>query len=251
MSKAENPLESQDASHGPGLFVTTRWSIILAANSDSDPGREAMEVLCRTYWFPVYALARRRGCDPEAARDAAQEFFARMLSRDGFARARSERGRFRSFLAQSVKNFLADEWDKASAHKRGSGKVPISLDAEIAEGRYLEVPTHESPDRLFDRQWAEQLIAAAYARLREEYERAGRSAWLEVLGQVGEPDVPSLAEEAARLAMPVNTLKSHLRRARLRQVEILRELVAETVATPGEVEIELRELLDALSDSRT
>ena len=140
MSKAENPLESQDVSHGPGLFVTTRWSIILAANSDSDPGREAMEVLCCTYWFPVYALARRLGCDPEAARDAAQEFFARMLSRDGFARARSERGRFRSFLAQSVKNFLADEWDKASAHKRGSGKVPISLDAKLPKGVILRCP---------------------------------------------------------------------------------------------------------------
>jgi DNA-directed RNA polymerase specialized sigma24 family protein len=172
------------------LFVTTRWSIVLAANTDSDSGREAMEVLCSTYWFPVYALARRQGCDPKAARDATQEFFARMLTRDGFARARSERGRFRSFLAQSVKNFLADEWDKASAQKRGGGKPTISLDAESAEGRYLEVPTHESPDRLLDRQWAEQVIATAYTRLREEYERAGRLAWLEVLGRVGEPEVP-------------------------------------------------------------
>jgi DNA-directed RNA polymerase specialized sigma24 family protein len=232
-----------------GLFVTTRWSVVLAANSDSEQGREALEVLCGTYWFPVYALARRRGCDPEAARDATQEFFARMLTREGFARARSERGRFRSFLAQSVKNFLIDEWEKASAQRRGGGKAPISLDAEAAEGRYLETPTLESPDRLFDRQWAEQLIAAAYARLRQEYDQAGRSAWLEVMGRVGEPNTPPLAEEAARLQMPLNTLKSHLRRARLRQVEILRELIAETVSTPGEVELELRELLAALGDS--
>jgi RNA polymerase sigma factor (sigma-70 family) len=252
VSQAENPAEFQSAPSGAGLFVTTRWSIVLAANSDSDPGRAAMEVLCKTYWFPVYALARRRGCDPESARDATQEFFARMLSRDGFTRARSERGRFRSFLAQSVKNFLADEWAKASAQKRGSGQTPISLDAESAEGRYLEVPTpeQESPDRLFDRQWAEQLIATAYTRLREEYERAGKLSWIEVLGRVGDPGAPSLAEEAARLDLPVNTLKSHLRRARLRQAEILRELIAETVATPGEVEIELRELLAALGDSR-
>lgn len=225
---------------------------MLAANSDSDQGREALEVLCKTYWFPVYALARRRGCDPESARDATQEFFARMLSRDGFARARSERGRFRSFLAQSFKNFLTDEWHKASAQKRGGGLTPISLDTESAEGRYLEVPTHEneSPDRIFDRQWAEELIASAYARLREEYERAGRLAWIEVLNRAGDPDAPSLADEAGRLALPLNTLKSHLHRARLRQAAILRELMAETVAMPGEVEIELRELLAALSDSR-
>jgi DNA-directed RNA polymerase specialized sigma24 family protein len=134
-----------------------------------------------------------------------------MLTGNGFASARSERGRFRCFLSQSVKNFLADEWEKASAQKRGGGKAPISLDAEVAEGRYLEVPTHDSPDRLFDRQWAEQVIASAYARLREEYERAGRSEWLEVLGLVGESDSPSIEDEAVRLGVPVNTLKSPLR----------------------------------------
>jgi len=225
--------------------------MVLAADSDSEPGRAAMEALCRTYWFPAYALARRRGCDPESARDATQEFFAQMLTRNGFARAKRERGRFRCFLAQSVKNFLSDEWDKASAQKRGGGQVLISLDAEMAEGRYLGAPTQDGPDRLFDRQWAEETIAAAYTRLQTEYERDGRSEWLKVLGRVGEPDAPSLADEAFRLGIPVNTLKSHLRRARVRQAEILRELIAETVTTPAEVEIELRELLESLRDPRS
>ena len=229
-----------------GVFATTRWSVVLAAQDDGAAGRAALETLCQTYWFPVYALARRRGLDPEAARDATQEFFARMLARDGFARACRERGRFRSFLAQSVKNFLVDEWAKGQAQKRGGGQPILSLDAELAEGRYLDTPTHDSPDRLFDRQWAEQLIATAHGCLRLEYEDQGQAEWLRVLDRVGEPDAPALADEAVRMGVPVNTLKSQLRRARLRQGEILRGLIAETVATPVEVEVELRHLLEAL-----
>jgi RNA polymerase sigma-70 factor (ECF subfamily) len=244
----DEPQVSVKAIVAGGVFATTRWSVVLAAGraEDTPACRSALEDLCRAYWFPVYALARRRGLDPEAARDATQEFFARMLSRDGFAQARRERGRFRAFLAQSLRNFLADEWAKTMAEKRGGGRELLSLDAEAAEGRYLDTCTLDSPDRLFDRQWAEQLIATAHSRLRAEYEQAGRNGWLTVLDRVGEPGAPPLAEEAERLGVPLNTLKSHLRRARLRQGEILRALIAETVATPAEVEQELRHLLEAL-----
>jgi DNA-directed RNA polymerase specialized sigma24 family protein len=118
----------------PGVFATTRWSVVLAAGAaeDSAEGWRALEELCRFYWFPVYALARRQGLDPESARDATQEFFARMLSRDGFSRVRRERGRFRAFLAQSVRNFLTDEWNRGRAQKRG-GAPALAGDVRAAQ----------------------------------------------------------------------------------------------------------------------
>lgn len=227
-----------------GLFVTTRWSVVLAAGEDSLAGRTALETLCRIYWFSVYALVRRSGQDPTAAADFTQEFFARLLSKDGLAQARRERGRFRSFLAQCVRNFLADEWDKRIAQKRGGDVAPISIEAEAAEGRYLEGADHDSPDVLFDRAWVKQLLAESHARMVREFAATGRREILNVLDQLGEPDAPSLAESAARLQLPVNTLKSHLHRARQRQAAILRELIAETVASPVEVEAELKHLLE-------
>ena len=108
------------------MFATTRWSVVLAAHGDSDSGRAALEVLCSTYWFPVYAVVRKQGFDPDTARDFTQEFFARLLARDGFANVRRERGRFRSYLAQGVRNFLHDEWDRARAQKRGSGRAVMA-----------------------------------------------------------------------------------------------------------------------------
>ncbi len=229
-----------------GVFSTTRWSVVLAAQGDSDSGRAALEVLCSTYWFPVYAVVRKQGFDPDAAQDFTQEFFARLLARDGLANVRRERGRFRSYLAQGVRNFLHDEWDRARAQKRGGGQTVISLDAEEAEGRYLEVAHGPTPDMEFDRQWAEQLLARARAKLHEEYESSGRNELLDVLELTGDPNAPPLAEQAARLGVPVNTLKSHLHRARQRHGAIIRELIADTVSTPVEVEDELRHLLAAL-----
>jgi DNA-directed RNA polymerase specialized sigma24 family protein len=230
-----------------GIFATTCWTMVIAAREESDSGREALETLCRTYWFPVYALVRRRGFDAETSRDFTQEFFARLLSKDGLARARRDRGRFRSFLAQSVKNFLADEWDRTRAQKRGGGQTVLSLDAEEMEGRYAAVDHSATPELDFDRQWAEQILLTARTRLETEYAADGKRALLEVLDRVGEPDSGGLAPAAEKMGLPLNTLKSHLRRARLRQAEIVRELIAETVESPAEVEAELRELLAAIS----
>ncbi len=244
MQPDEEP--NADATIRSGVFATTRWSVVLGAAEDSAHGRAALETLCRTYWFPVYALVRRRGLDPATSSDFTQEFFARLLAKDGLNKVRRERGRFRSFLAQSVRNFLADEWDKRAAQKRGSLVVPISIEAEAAEGRYLEGADHASPDVMFDRAWVEQLLAESHARLAREFAATNRSEILAVLDQLGDPDAPSLAESAARLNLPVNTLKSHLHRARQRQVVLLRELIAETVTTPVEVGAELRHLLEIL-----
>ena len=235
---------------GPGGtgFPTTRWSVVLGVNGGSEEARYALETLCRTYWLPVYSLIRERGSDPESARDLTQEFFSRLLSRDGVASARRELGRFRSYLSRSVKNFLSDEWDRSRARKRGGGEPLLSLDADDGEGRHLEVPHDVTPDRLFDLQWARELVRLAHERLRTEFAEEGRVAWWEVLHRVGDPDAPSLGEEANRLGLPLNTLKSHLRRARQRQAAILRQLVADTVSTPVDVDAELRHLLAVLAE---
>jgi RNA polymerase sigma-70 factor (ECF subfamily) len=243
----ENPTKNPGLPASDGVFATTRWSLILAAQGDSEPARAALETLCRTYWFPVYALIRSRGADVESARDLTQDFFAKLLSHDGFRQARRERGRFRSFLAQSVKNFQADEWDKTRALKRGGDRAILSLDFEAAEGRYHESLDPSSPDREFDRRWATQVLAEADKRFQQEIERAGCGEILRVLNRIGDPNAPSLAEEASRLELPLNTLKSHLHRARIRHARIIREIVAETVSTPAEVEIELRHLLESLT----
>jgi DNA-directed RNA polymerase specialized sigma24 family protein len=238
------PAPSDDARDG--IFATTQWNVVLEAGADTDQGRAALESLCEQYWFPVYALVRRRGLSPEAARDCTQEFFAHLLEKDGLARVRRERGRFRSFLAQSVRNFLADAWDRTQAQKRGGGATHLSIEAEAAEGRYLEGSDDASPDHLFDRAWAEQLLATSRARLSRELEDGGNGPVLEILERLGDPAAPSLAVEAERLHLPLNTLKSHLHRARRRQIEILRELIGETVSTSVEIDGEIQHLLAAL-----
>jgi len=231
------------------VFATTRWSLVMAAGAEDARGREALESLCRTYWFPVYALVRRRGEDPESARDFTQEFFAEMLSRHVFGAARREIGRFRSFVAQCLRNFLNDQWDRSQAQKRGGGVTILSLDAESAEGRYLEAADSESPELVFDRQWAQEILTGARRRLAEELEASGRGVLLEVLDRQGSEGAQGLAAEAERMEIPINTLKTQMHRARHRHAAIIRELVAETVSSPLEVEDELRHLLRVMAAS--
>jgi RNA polymerase sigma-70 factor (ECF subfamily) len=248
MTSNDNQVQNEPAaSNAAGTFATTHWTMVLMAGNDSTAAREALETLCRTYWVPVYTLARARGADAESARDVTQNFFARLLSRDGLAKAQRERGRFRSFLAQSLKNFMSDEWRKTQALKRGGGENILSLDFAAAEGRYQEPHHDNSPDREFDRRWAEQILAEARRRFEREYVDSGRGEMIQVLDRLGDPGAPSLSEEAARLDIMLNTLKSHLHRARLRHARIIRDLVAETVPTPADVEEELRQLLAVLS----
>lgn len=231
---------------GAPTFATTRWSLVIAAQGHSNTGRDALESLCRLYWRPVFMVVMERCRNPDTARDLTQEFFARLLARNGIGTVRPELGRFRSFLVRSVKNFLSDDWDKSRARKRGGGATILSIDMGDAEGQPIDIPHDITPDRLFDLEWARRLLRISRDRLREEFASAGRLGYWDILERVGEPGAPSLADEAVRIGIPLNTLKSHLRRARLRHAAILREVVADTVATPTEVDIELRHLLQVL-----
>jgi DNA-directed RNA polymerase specialized sigma24 family protein len=240
-------MNDDSESRGAGVFATTRWSLVLAAKGDDPRGREAIETLCRAYWFPVYALVRRRGFEVETARDFTQDFFAAMLARTGFSKARREIGRFRSFVAQCVRNFLADQWDRANALKRGGGCTILSLDVDAAENRYREASDAQTPEQLFEQQWAEEILSTARLRLAGELDAQGQSAIVELLDRAGSPDAPTLAEESAQRGIPVNTLKTQMHRARQRHARIIREVVAETVNDPLEVDEELRHLLKLMA----
>ena len=173
----------QSANTSPGLFVTTRWSIVAAARDHSSvESKRALETLCASYWYPLYAFVRRLGKSAPDAQDLTQEFFARLLEKGWLGAVERERGRFRSFLMMAMKRFLANEWDRAQAEKRGGGAVTLSLDTRFAESRYLSEPANVSTaDHLYERRWALTLLDQAMARLRSEYERAGREREFEIL----------------------------------------------------------------------
>src|SRR5436309_9879410 len=147
-------------------FATTQWSVVLrAAQPDDSAARSALEMLCRRYWFPLYAFARRWAPDVHEAQDLTQEFFLRLLERNSLATASPSRGRFRSFLLASLKNFLANEWDRATAQKRGGRRETLSLDWDSGESRLSFEPTHNvTPEREFERQWALTLLDVVIQR---------------------------------------------------------------------------------------
>lgn len=235
---------------GPRIFVSTHWSVVLTAREgDGVRASEAMETLCRSYWHPLYAYVRRLGNNPEDAQDLTQAFFAHLLGRDFLRGLSKENGRFRTFLLTSLRHFLSDQWDKARALKRGGEQKLLSLEEISAEERYRLDPAEEwSPDQVFERRWALALLERALGRLREEFVTTGKTELFEVLRQFQseEPSGITGAEVAARLRMPENTFKSHLRRFRQRYRELLCVEVAQTVATPADVAQELRHLKAAL-----
>ena len=235
----------------PGQFATTHWSVVVAAGAEDLPQRsEALEQLCRSYWYPLYAYIRRRGFDSEDARDLTQEFFARLLKKNYPAQADRAKGKFRSFLLLTLNHFLADEFDRTSARKRGGGQSFISLDEADAEGRYLREPAHDlSPEKLFERRWAQNILENALKRLREEYEADEQSETYAVLKafEPGEQLTLSYAEAAGKLGISESALKSKIHRLRQRHRELVREQIAQTVCTSAEVDQELRYLLEVLS----
>ncbi len=225
-------------------FTTTHWSVVLAAKQgDSPQAVAALEQLCRTYWYPLYASVRRRGYSPEDAQDLTQEFFARLLSTHALGTVHPNKGRFRSFLLASLNHFLANERDKARTLKRGGGQTVISLDA--AETRYRAEPSEGmSPERIFERQWALALLAQVAARLREDYHTAGKGPLFDAL-QIylsGEKGVPPYRETADQLGLSLDALKKAVERLRRRYGELLREEIAHTVSKPAEVDEEIRYL---------
>lgn len=230
-----------------GSFETTRWSLVLRARGEPADARAALEILCRTYRPPVLAYIRSRGYTADAAEDLAQTFFAYFLEDAWHAKADPARGRFRSFLLTALKRFLIDAHAESRALKRGGGYHFESLEAETnADG--ASQAGGESPERVFERDWAVAVLDAAIQRLRVEAEHAGKLALFERLSEflVERPDEADYARAAAELNLRRNTLAVAVHRMRHRLRELVREELTETTAGRDELECELRELRAAL-----
>lgn len=233
------------------VFATTRWTLVLEAGNDASPQRrEALEHLGRTYWFPLYAYIRRRGHEAHAAEDLTQGFFAHLLARNDLAGLTREGGKFRSFLLTALNHFLTNEHERTQTLKRGGGHVLVSWDDDSLEERYSGEPAHgESPDRLYERQWALALMEAALERLEREHLAPRKAAAFTALRPFlsREPDPGEYATLAARLGLAPGTLAVQVHRLRERYRQLVRAAVADTVADPREIEPEMRHLLAALT----
>ena len=240
---------SARAQNGAVAFTTTQWSVVLDAQSESPLAQEALEKLCRIYWWPLYGFVRPQGYSPEEAQDLTQGFFAMMLERKDFDAVRREKGRLRSYLLASLKNFLAKAHRRAMTIKRGEGRPPVPLEELLVRERAdLEAADTLSADRIYERRWALILLEQVLARLGEEYQVAGNSALFEQLKQMlgDEPDRPSQAKIAQELRMNENAVKQAFHRLRRRYRLLLREEIAQTVAVPSDVEDELRHFITIL-----
>ncbi len=244
-----NPIPSEPETAAGIAFVTTQWSVVLAAQGRSPKAQEALETLCRRYWRPLYGFVRRRGVTPEEAEDLTQAFFARLLERRDLDAVRREKGRLRSYLLVALKNFLANERHRDRAIKRGEGKALVSLD-ELRTGERggFEPADPVSIDQIFDRNWATTVLDQVLTRLAKEYRASGNGPLFDRLQELlaGEENRPTQADLATEFNMTENALKQAFHRFRTRYRELLREEVAHTVAAPGDVENELRHLITAL-----
>lgn len=233
------------------VFVTTRWSVVLAAgHGDSTAALDALDHLCQTYWYPLYAYARRRGHSPHDAQDLTQEFFARLLEGNWLARADRERGRFRSFLLSAMKHFLANEWNKAHAQKRGGRQPILSLNDDSAEQRYRLEPVEEmTPEILFERGWALALLNDVLSQLEREYGREGKQELLEAMRPALTADRGRIryGEMAEQLGMTGTAARVAVHRLRQRYRRLIQAAVAGTVAAPEQVEEEMRHLFNILA----
>lgn len=246
-----NPNQPSSSSHTGAVFATTRWTLVLGAGGADEPARrDVLAALCRTYWPPVYGYLRRVGMSPHDAQDLTQAFFDRLLAHEFFARAEPEKGRFRTFLLCSLKNFLHDERERAGAVKRGGGKV-VSLDELRAEEGYLAEPVHGvTPERLFERKWALTLLEGVLARLETEFCQGARAELFAELRQRlwgGTRHEPAHAL-AERFGMSETAIHVMMHRLRARFRELIRAEIAELVATPAEIDDELAHLIRVLAN---
>jgi len=236
---------------GAREFNTTHWSVVLSAQGDtSTQASDALAKLCRTYWWPLYAFVRRRGHSPHDAQDLTQEFFARLLEKNYLGAVDPRKGKFRSFLLAALEHFLAKEWRRAHAQKRGGEFTFISINDETAEQPYLQISSQEhSPERIFEQQWATTLLNQATTRLREEFAESGKEELFEAIKVflTGERKAASYVELAAKLGTTEAALKMAVSRLRQRYGELLRAEIANTVSSTKEVDEELRSLVAALS----
>jgi RNA polymerase sigma factor (sigma-70 family) len=233
-------------------FTTTHWSAVLEAGKGGSPAASmALEQLCRTYWYPLYAYIRRRGFGHEDSQDLTQEFLEQLLRKNYPARADRAKGKFRTFLLHTLTEFLADSHKRAAAQKRGGNQIIIPLDAESPDDRYrLEIPDELTPERVYERRWAQSLLDRALVRLRAEYVAGGKEVAYDLLSQFepGEQSLLSYAEAATRLSVSESAVKSMIHRLRQRHRELVREEIAQTVSSIAEIDEELRHLVSALRD---
>ncbi len=249
MSFSEN--DQSHATKRVGQFNTTHWSLVLMAGQTHAPEAEAaLDELCRTYWSPLYAYVRRTGHEAHDAQDLTQEFFARLLEKKYLKLADRERGRFRSFLLKSLQHFLINEWDRSQAQKRGGGQKAFSLDEEATERAYLQQPADQlAPESFYDQRWAMTLLEKAMERLGADYVASGKGELFHQLKPLllTEGSGESYRQLAGPLGLSEGAVKVALHRLRQRFRNAVRAEIAQTVATPEEVDEELRCLMTALN----
>ena len=242
--------EAKAPGTGVGLFVTTHWSVVLAAGQQESPqATEALENLCRTYWYPLYVYVRRRGYGPEDAADLTQDFFAHLLKKNAFAGADPQRGKFRSFLVASLDHFLINQWNRARTAKHGGGQAPIPLDADAAERRHRQEPDSSlTPEKLFEQQWGFAVLEQALARLGKEFAEAGKSGQFNRLKVflTSKVDYGQYPAVAAELGLSTAAISRAVHRMRQRYRELVRAEIAHTVSSPDELEEEMRHLFAAI-----
>jgi RNA polymerase sigma factor (sigma-70 family) len=237
------------AQSGGVAFTTTHWSVVLEAQGESPAAQEALEKLCRTCWRPIFAFLRRQGLSPAEAEDITQDFFAELLERRSLDAVRKEKGRLRSFLLGALKYFLADEQRRAMAIKRGKGERLISLDELHSEEQgEMEPADPVIAEMIYECRWALTVLERVLNRLKDEYRAAGNIALFDPLKELlpDEPGAPSQAGIAARLGMNENAVRQAFYRFRQQYQSLLREEIANTVATPGDIEDELRYFIAVL-----
>ena len=234
------------AHSGPSAFRTTHWSVVVEAQGESPEAQQALEKLCRVYWRPIYGFLRRQGIGPEEAEDLTQGFFASLLEHKNLKAVRREKGRLRSYLLGAVKYFLSDERRRAMAIKRGKGQRLIPLEELRTDERFEVEPADPvTAEMIYERRWASTVLERVLSRLKDQYREAGNAALFDSLKELlpDEPGAPSQADIAARLNMSENAVRQAFYRFRQRYQSLLREEIAQTVATPGDIEDELRHLI--------
>jgi RNA polymerase sigma factor (sigma-70 family) len=243
--------KNKSMASGDGRFATTHWSIVQAAGHPSSSRyKSSLETLCKTYWYPLYAYLRRHGYNADEAGDHTQGFFARIMEKRSIGSADPERGKFRSFLLTSLKNFISDEYARSQALKRGGGKNIFSLDFALAEGRYCLEPKDEmSPEKLFERSWAITMLKNTLDRLSGEYKSERKKKLFGHLKVYLTADKQTSAynDIAEKLQMTEGAVKVAVHRLRKRYRELLKEEIAQTVSSQESIDEEINELFKALS----
>jgi len=238
------------SSEAPRVFPNTRWSVVLAARQRSSPeSAAALDAICQTYWYPLYAYVRRCGQSPHDAQDLTQEFFHRLLEKRWLDAADREKGKLRSFLIVALKKFMSNEWDRASAQRRGGGRTHAPIDTAFAESRFATDTQALAPDETFDRQWALTLIGLTTARLRAEFTTAGKPGDYDTLKNclLADRGAIDYAAVAGQLGVNEGAARVAVHRLRKRFREIYREEIAQTLAEGADLDAELRHLAAALA----